>query len=134
MKKIFKFIDLRKSKQIIASQGIKNIKKFTDALKILLISLFYEYEISYVIKEVNSKKKLRKEFNISTQFESKNFYEYITRYDVETFLKISNLILNNLNRPKKRDKKVYIVDGTNIQLDINFLVKKLSKKYLEKMV
>lgn len=105
MKKIFKIIDLRKSKQIIASQGIKNIKKFTDTLKILLISIFYEYEISYVIKEVNSKKKLRKEFNISTQFESKNFYEYITRYDAETFLKISNLILKNLNRPKKEIKK-----------------------------
>lgn len=133
LKEIFKIIDLRKSEQIIASQGINNIKKFTDALKILFISIFFGYEISYVINEVNTKNKLRKEFNISNKFESKNFYEYIARYDAETLLKISNLILNNFNRPKKRGKKLFIVDATSIQLDINFIVKKQSKKYLEKI-
>lgn len=60
LKEIFKIIDLRKSEQIIASQGINNIKKFTDALKILFISIFFGYEISYVINEVNTKNKLRK--------------------------------------------------------------------------
>ena len=106
LKEIFKIIDLRKSEQIIASQGINNIKKFTDALKILFISIFFGYEISYVINEVNTKNKLRKEFNISNKFESKNFYEYIARYDAETLLKISNLILNNFNRPKKARKEI----------------------------
>ena len=133
LKEIFKIIDLRKSEQIIASQGIKNIKKFKDALKILFISIFFGYDVSFVINQVNQKKKLQKEFNISNKFESKSFYEYIARYDAETFLNISNLILNSLNRPKKRGKKVLIVDATSIQLDINFLVKKYGKEYLDRI-
>ena len=44
LKEIFKIIDLRKSEQIIASQGIKNIKKFTDALKYYL-SLYFSVMI-----------------------------------------------------------------------------------------
>lgn len=133
LKEIFKIIDLRKSEQIIASQGVKNIKKFTDTLKILFISIYFEYDISFVIKEVNSKKDVREYFNISNTFESQKFYEYIARYNAETILKISNLILNNFSRPKKRGRKTFIVDATSIQLDINFLVKKYGKKYLEKI-
>ena len=37
LKKIFKIIDLRKSQTNDHFQGIKNIKKFTNALKILFI-------------------------------------------------------------------------------------------------
>ena len=55
----------------------------------------------------------------------KNFYEYLAHYDDETLLKISNSILNSFNVSKKRKKHTFIVDATSIQLDINFLVKKI---------
>ena len=55
----------------------------------------------------------------------KNFYEYVARYDAETLLKISNSILNSFNVSKKCERHKFIVYTTSIQLDINFLVKKI---------
>ena len=55
----------------------------------------------------------------------KNFYEYVVRYDAETLLKISNYILKSFNVSKKRGRYTFIVDATSIQLNTNFLVKKI---------
>ena len=66
-----------------------------------------------------------KHFNIDYIWGPQKFYEYVARYDAETLLKISNSILNSFNVSKKRKKRTFIVDATSIQLDINFLVKKI---------
>lgn len=131
LKEIFKIIDSRKSSQIIASKGIKNNKKFKDMLKTYFISSFFGYTISFVLKQLNSKNELLKYFNIDYVWEPQKFYEYMARYDAETLLKTCNSILNGFNVSKKRGKRTFIVDGTTIQLDINFLVRKYSKEYLK---
>lgn len=57
LKKIFKIIDLRKSQTNDHFQGIKNIKKFTNALKILFIkkkSIFKQHShLLQCLKTVN---------------------------------------------------------------------------------
>ena len=72
-----------------------------------------------------------KHFNIDHIWGPQKFYEYVARYDAETLLKISNSILNSFNVSKKHGRCTFIVDATSIQLNINFLLKKYGKKYLE---
>ena len=64
LKEIFNFIDSRKSHEIIASFRIKPVKTFVNDLKIWYLSVFFNYELSFVVDELNNNSKLRKLCNI----------------------------------------------------------------------
>ena len=52
-------------------------------LKIYFITLFFKYNISFVLEELNHKNNLLKYFNIDYIWEPQKFYEYVTCYDAE---------------------------------------------------
>ena len=52
-------------------------------LKIYFITLFFKYNIYFVLEELNHKNNLLKYFNIDYVWEPQKFYEYVTRYDAE---------------------------------------------------
>ena len=64
LKEIFNFIDSRKSHEIIASFRIKPVKTFVNNLKIWYLSVFFNYELSFVVDCLNNNSKLRKLCNI----------------------------------------------------------------------
>jgi len=53
-KEIFNFIDSKKSRQIIASYGIKPIETFINDLKIYFLSFTYNYELSFILDELKN--------------------------------------------------------------------------------
>lgn len=65
LKEIFKIMDSRKSQEILASYGFKNLNKQIFTFKIIFISMFFDLNVKFIIDELNSKKELRKYFNIS---------------------------------------------------------------------
>lgn len=56
LKEIFKIMDSRKSQEILASYGFKNLNKQIFTFKIIFISMFFDLNVKFIIDELNSKK------------------------------------------------------------------------------
>ena len=128
LKKIFKIIDSRKSLQILASYGFKNLNKEIFSFKIIFISMFFGLDISFILNELESKKELRNFFQISEILTVDQVYKIFSQQDSENLLKALNRILNHQNRVKRRAKKTFIIDTTPVDLDFNFNRNKKNKR------
>ena len=131
LKKIFKIIDSRKSLEILASYGFKNLNKQIFAFKIIFISMFVGLDISFILNELESKKELRDYFKISEILTADQVYKIFSQQNPENLLKALNRILNHQNRVKRRGKKTFIVDATPVDLDFNFNRNKKTKEHLK---
>ena len=64
LKEIFKIMDSRKSSEILASYGFKNLNKQIFCFKIIFIQMFFGLDIPFILKELETKKELQNYFNI----------------------------------------------------------------------
>jgi hypothetical protein len=107
--KVFKFIENEKIKDIFNRYGVKNRNNFLIYLKIFFIHIFFNYNISDVVNELNRSYKLRKFAGILEVPSESQVYEYLSRYDPETYCNIVNSILKKFFKPHKRRKKILIL-------------------------
>ena len=133
LNEIFKIMDSRKTYEILASYGFKNLNKTVFTFKIIFISMFFGLDIKFILNELNSKKELCKYFNISEVLTADQVYKIFSQIEEEKLLKSLNRILNSRNSSKRRGKKTFIVDATPVDVDINFHRNKKTKKHLEKL-
>lgn len=56
LKEIFKIMDSRKSAEILASCGFKNLNNQIFTFKIIFISMFFGLYIPFILNELESKK------------------------------------------------------------------------------
>ena len=64
LKEIFKIMDCRESSEILASCDFKNINKQVFRFKIIFISMFFGFDIPFILNELESKEKFSRFFNI----------------------------------------------------------------------
>ena len=85
LSKIFKIIDSKKNfRDICSRKGITNRQMMINSIKILFISMYFDYTISNVINELNRSRKLRKFAGFSNEIPTaEQIYEYLSRYSVE---------------------------------------------------
>ena len=57
--KVFEFIENEKTKNILSRSGFRNRSMAVICIKIFFMALFFNYQISKVIDELNSKEELR---------------------------------------------------------------------------
>ena len=133
LKKIFKIMDSRKSLQILASHGFKNLDKQIFVFKIIFISMFFGLDIPFILNKLESKKELREYFKISEVLTADQVYKIFSQQNPENLLKALNRILNHQNRVKRRGKNTFIVDATPVDLDFNFNRNKKTKEHLKSL-
>ena len=131
--KVFKFIENEKIKDVFNRYGVKNRNQFLIYLKIFFIHIFFNYNVSDVVNELNRSYKLRKFAGILEVPSESQVYEYLSRYDPETYCNIVNSILKKFFKPHKRRKSTYITDATPVECDINILRKYISPEHLKKL-
>ena len=93
--KILKYFDDETIKQPLARNNVHNINQMIDCIKIILMTMYYDYTISDMIREIDRNKKLQTHFKINNILTEQQFYEYFSRYNacVQRFLKqIENLL------------------------------------------
>ena len=129
LKEIFKIMDSRESKKILASYRFKNLNKTIFAFKIIFIGMFFGIDIPFILNELRLKKELCRYFNISEILTADQVYKIFSEINSEKLIKSLNRILNSRNMVKRRGKKTFIVDATPVDLDINFHRNKKSKDY-----
>jgi hypothetical protein len=130
--KIFKIIDSRTAKRIMASNGIKNVNMMVFCVKTFFTAIFFNTTVEFVVQELKRDKRLRKFFEISDVPDAVQISEFLSRFKPETYIKIVNSILMNTKPLKRRGRLTFIVDATPVDLDYNVQRKHRSKKHLEK--
>ena len=93
--------------------------------------MFFGFDISFILSELESKEELRKYFNISEVLSADQVYKTLSLQNPDNLMKALNRILNSRNRVKRRGKKTFLVDATPIDLDFNFHRNKKTKEYLK---
>ena len=133
LSKIFKFIDSKTAMKIYGRNNIKDVKKFSLFIKLIFISLYYDYTISDLIYEIKGNERWIKFLNIESDFPSSDqVYEYMARLDSVQVVNVVNSLLKLFNNNRKR-RKTLIVDATSIECDINHIKRYISKEKLEKL-
>lgn len=128
---ILNIFDLRSTKQILSQYEILPLEKSIPALKIVLTSMYFCLEISYVVRELEDKRKLRKFMRIKSVPSEDEVYSIMSCFDPEQFINFVIVLLNNVCSRRKRGLSQIIIDSTDIDLDLNWFKRKISKKMLE---
>ena len=129
---ILKVFDSRKTDQELAKNGISPLSRSRDVLKVTMIALFFDLDISYTVSELNRNKKLKKQLMINEICSADQIYEFLSRFSERSFYEFVIKLLNTLNFKNTRGIRNVIVDGTDIQIDLNWFGRRISKKSLEK--
>ena len=94
LKEIFKIIGSRKSKQIMTKNEINNINELLIIIKTILVAIYFETNINYVVSELESNLKLRESLNIDYVVSSNKIYNRISQLDSDKLQNTVNIILN----------------------------------------
>jgi len=93
LKEVLKLFDSRRARQELAKCGI-NVQKGVSVLKIVLTAMFFSVDASYVVKELNHRRELRKFLNVGEVLDSCYVYRFLSWFTPETFV---SLVLHLLN-------------------------------------
>ncbi|WP_263640982.1 transposase [Methanobrevibacter arboriphilus] len=128
--KILKLIDSRTFQEELARDNFTSTNKHQLMLKLVLLSIFFQLDLSYVYDQVESREKLRKFLNINDLLSLKQIREIYHRNDESKYLELCLKTLNKMQFNKIRYIKTIILDSTSITLDLKFNGKYLSKQSL----
>jgi hypothetical protein len=130
LSKILGIIRSRRVKKEMAKQGIKPVNMAGATIKIVLISMFFSVDISYVVEELNKRTELRRFANIGEIPEAKVIYRFLSRFDEKQFVNLVSGVLSSMCAKRGRNKTI-LTDSTDISIDLNWFKKKIKKKDLE---
>lgn len=105
-----------------------------DSIKILFISMYFDYTVSNVVNELNRSVKLRKFAGFSKKIPTaEQIYEYMSRYSAVQYCKIVNSTLIRFNKQNRGTYNRFIADATPSACDFNNDKHFIPKEHLEKL-
>ena len=119
LRKIIDKLETRETKKALARYKITPVNKAIMLLKIIILAMFFELEVSYAVSEVNKRYELRKFLRIEEEVKLRSVYNFMAEFESEQFINFVFSILN-VNSKKRRNKpSLLILDWTDISLDLN---------------
>ena len=84
---IIDIVDSRKTKMIMARNGFKKINDKLNSIKIVIISIFFENDLSYTVDQLKDNEELKNAFNIDEIPNIDNMYNKMSNLDVDSWKK-----------------------------------------------
>jgi hypothetical protein len=131
LSEILNVFDLRSCRQILTKRGILPLPKSVPAIKIVLLSMFFSCEISYAIRELEERESLRTFLKISSVPNEKEIYGILSKFEPQQFTDFVFELLNGLCPKRRSGSRGIIIDSTDINLNLNWHAKKITKESLE---
>jgi len=119
LKKAIRKLEKDGIKEALARNGITPVDEAVVMLKILIASLFFRLELSYFVEELKNRNKLRKLLNILEVPDIKEVYDFMAKFEEESFRKAIEQIVNSLFGRIGRGCFKIIIDTSGIDLDLN---------------
>ena len=94
----------RRAKQEIAKQGITPVNNAGTMLRILILSMFFSVEVTYVVEELRTRKELQSFLCIEVIPEADNVYRFFSRIDEDHFIAMINGLIRDLSRTSRKRK------------------------------
>ncbi len=92
---IIKIFETRKTRKIISRCGIKPLGKAVQILKIVLLSMFFSCEVTYIVDELKNRKRLRQFLNMEEIPDADEIYRFLSEFDSDQFMEMALKILNS---------------------------------------
>jgi len=103
----------RRTKQELAKRGITPVVKAGAILRIMLISMFFSVDCSFVVEEFRKHRNMRTFDHIAEVPSADNVYRFMSRFDEERFGSLVFGMLNSLCSPcRRRRSGVILIDST----------------------
>jgi len=132
LEQIFKFLSVRRSHQEVSKRGITPVPVVVTALKILLLSMFFSVDIAYAVRELETRRKLRRFIGVSEVPTADSLYRFLSRFEEDKFVSLITGLLNSCCSPgRRRERSTILIDGTAITLDLNWFRRTFTRKQLE---
>jgi len=79
LSKIIDKLEKRETKKALARYKITPVNKAIKLLKVIILAIFFELEISYAVNEVNKRYELRKFLRVEEEIKLKSVYSFCLR-------------------------------------------------------
>ncbi len=121
LSKIIDKLEIRGTKKALARNKITPVNKAIKMLKVIILAMFFELEISYAVSEVNKRLELRKFLKIGEEVKLRSVYNSA---NLRQFLNFVFSILNSNSKRRRNKPSILILDWTDISLDLNLFRKR----------
>ncbi len=111
LSKIIDKLETRETKKALARNGITPVNKAIEFLKIIILAMFYELEISYAVNEINKRYELRKFLKIGDEVKLKSIYNFMSKFESNQFINFVFFILNVNSKRMRKKPSLLILDG-----------------------
>lgn len=119
LSKVIDKLEKRETKKALARNKVTPINKAIEILKVIILAMFFELEISYAVSEVNKRYELRKFLRIGEEVKLRSVYSFMSKFEAEQFLNFVLSILNVNSKKRRKNPSILILDWTDISLDLN---------------
>lgn len=93
---VLMIFDKRKARQIVSKHGIKPLRGSIAMLKIVLLAMCFETDITFVISELRGKASLREFTSVHDVPDTEDIYRILGRFTVDQFMKMVLRIVNTV--------------------------------------
>ena len=121
----------RKVRKIVSKLGIKPLSRTIAILKVVILAMCFEEEITFVVSELRAKSSLREFTGVYEVPDAEDVYRFLSRFSADQFVNMVLSLINATCGRRKREKTVIIVDTTNLTVNINWFKKKYKKEDLK---
>jgi len=115
----------------VSKFGIKPLDMTITVLKIVIISMCFGTDITFVISELKAKTSLREFTGVYNVPDAKEVYQLLSKFTVEQFVDMVLRVVNTVCGKRKSGKIMIIGDTTNLTVNINWFKKKYTKADLK---
>jgi len=99
----------------LARNKITPVNKATKLLKVIILAMFFELEISYAVSEVNKRYELRNFLKIEEEIKLRSVYSFMTEFEADQFLSLVFSVLNSNSKKNRSRPSILILDWTDIK-------------------
>ncbi len=123
VRNVLGIFEQREVRKIVSKFGIKPLDRTIKMLKIVIISMCFGTDITFVISELKAKAALREFTGVYNVPDAKEVYRLLSRFTVEQFVDMVLRVVNTVCGKRKSGKIMIIGDTTNLTVNINWFKK-----------
>ncbi|GCC10305.1 hypothetical protein IPdc08_00328 [archaeon] len=108
LSKVLRIFDTRSVKLVMSKSGLKPLKQAGVYTKIVLIAMYFSLDISYVVRELNSREELRNFAGIVKVPRTATLYSFLSKFTAEQFVEMVLKVLNTICQNQNKDNTVIV--------------------------
>jgi hypothetical protein len=106
---VLRIFDKRKARQIVSKHGIKPLSDSIAMLKIVLLAMCFETDITFVISELRGKASLREFTSVHDVPDAEDIYRILSRFTLDQFMNMVLRIVNTVYGKRKMGNTITCV-------------------------